>query len=171
MTNWEQHFRQMRPLVTMTKDSEDYSASFGALGGSVIRDDMAAIKAYFVRTKAVTPSAVKIKDDFTKWYDSLWFMTQSDYDLARNMRNNFNLANATSPTELESVKRVIKTGLTAEQMHNEPDRRLSSGMFPGATTPPKTPLFPWWVWASVAVVGGLSLVAYSYGRGTHLLLR
>ena len=115
-----------------------------------------AIQAYFVATPAVTTDAQKIKDDFLRWYDDLtWYGKgqQATLDLARNQRNRFNLANATTAEEAAQVQDVIKTGLTAEQMLGGVDRRLSDGMLPGPVAPPPPPLIP----TKYLVVGGVGL--------------
>lgn len=107
--------------------------------------DIDAIKDYFVRTEAVTLEASKIKDEFTKWYDTLgWYSKSTDenFDLARNIRNRFNLANATTPEEKAAVETTMATGVSSEQAQGTPDRRLQNGMLPGPVTPPPAPLIP-----------------------------
>jgi hypothetical protein len=132
-------------------------------------DEIRAIRAFFDRTEAKTAEAAKIKDDFIKWYDGLWitanYVPQSDYDLARNQRNRFNLANATTLEEKTAVQEVIQTGLSTEQTQGDPDRRLSGGMLPGPVTPPKPPLIPDEYKLAAAVVGGLAILAMAYGYG------
>jgi hypothetical protein len=136
-------------------DIPDEDVKFGALTS----DDMDAIKAYFVRTNAVTSEATKIKNEFTKWFDGLWWFektSQASFDLARNQRNRFNLANAITPEEKQKVQTVIESGLSEEQLKIGPaaDRRLSDGMLPGPQTPP-APLLPMWVWIAIAGVSGV----------------
>lgn len=179
MMDWEKHFRQKRPLVTMTSG---YSAGFGyeipsenvAEFGTLLSDNIDAIQRYFAEAHPITSEATAIKDEFIKWIDSLWWYEknwQSTYDLARNLRNRYDLANAVTPIAKAQVMLVQRTGLTTEQMQGLPDRRDSHGNFPGPTTPPKPPLIPWWVWTGGAVVAGLSAIAYSYGRATHIGMR
>jgi hypothetical protein len=132
----------------------------------LVSDNMAAIRKYFADTSARTDAASKIKDDFIKWYDALWWYEkgeQSNYDLARNMRNRFNLANAVTPVERASVENVMKTGLTTEQMVSEEDRRLSTGMMPGPVKPPNPPLIPTPWLIGGAVVAGLAVIFAAKG--------
>lgn len=97
-------------------------------------DDLDAINAFFMSTEAVTPQAVTIKDAWVTWFNQLsWWERTVDgntYDMARNRRNEFNLANAVTIAEKAQVENVIKTGMSTEQMQGVPDRRLSSGMMP-----------------------------------------
>lgn len=173
-TNWEQHFRQMVPrktsLVMVTKDcyvgfgtdvppediqfGEETDIITGTITSKILlNDNMKAIKSFFDDAKAVTPQAASIKDKFLKWYDSLWWFSQSDYDLARNQRNSFNLANTVAIEEKKAVEEVMKTGLSTEEMQNEPDRRLESGMLPGPTKPPIK--IPTVVWIVVGMTAGV----------------
>lgn len=97
-------------------------------------DDLDAINAFFMSSDAVTPQAVTIKDEWVTWFNQLsWWDKTFDgntYDMARNRRNQYNLANAVSAAEKAQVKNVMKTGLSSEQMQGAADRRLSSGMMP-----------------------------------------
>ena len=115
-----------------------------------------AIQAYFVATAAVTAEAQRIKDDFLRWYDELTWIgkgLQSNFDLARNQRNRFNLANATTPEETQQVQTVITTGLSAEELSGGTDRRLTNGMLPGPVAPPPPPLIP----TKYLVAGGVGV--------------
>src|SRR5206468_12801055 len=84
-----------------------------------------------------------LKNEWITWFDRLaWYdknFDQGTYDVARNKRNAFNLANVSSPSELSNVREVIKTGISSEQMQGLPDRRDSEGMFPN---PPPRSLWP-----------------------------
>jgi hypothetical protein len=132
-------------------------------------DDIKAIHAYFVGTEVKTTEAQKIKDSFLRWYDTLWitwnYVDEADYDLARNQRNHFNLANATTAAEKAQVQEVITSGLTSEQMQGGTDRRLSTGMLPGPEAPPKPPLVPSSYLVGGAVLAGVALIAWAYGEG------
>lgn len=139
-------------------------ASLSALG-SAFDDNMAAIVDYINRTPTKTPEAARIKDEFAKWYNgiSYWDDEQITYDKARNYRNSFNLANAVTSSEKQTVERVIKTGLTTEEAAGESARaRTTSGQY----AVPDEPLVPTWKWAVVGVVaiGGL----YALGKVTTL---
>lgn len=127
-----------------------------------------AIRVYMSSTPVKTPEAQTIKDAFIRWYDDLTVFgkgTQSNFDLARNQRNRFELANATSPDETAAVKEVQTTGLSHEQASGEPDRRDESGMLPGPVAPPPPPLIPTPWLIGGAIVGGLALIAAAYGKG------
>ncbi len=164
-----------RTVLELGFDESDFGADAGAgvgpveagIGSALLTsDNMTAIQAYFAATAARTPAAVKIKDDFTKWYDGLWWYEKSEtsnYDLARNLRNRFNLANAATPDEHAAVTEVIKTGLTTEQLQGEADRRLSSGQLPGPESPPNPPLVPTWVLYAGAAVAGLAVIVAAKG--------
>lgn len=127
-----------------------------------------AIRAYFDQTPVMTPDAQKIKDAFVIWYDDLsWFGKglNSNYDLARNQRNRFNLANAITPQEKQNVQTVISTGMSTEQLQGQVDRRDETGMLPGPVVPPTPPLIPTPYVVGGAILGGLALIAFAYGEG------
>jgi len=131
-------------------------------------ENIDAIRAYFDQTSVKTAEAQKIKDAFVAWYDGLtWFGKglNSNYDLARNQRNRFNLANATSAEEKQVVETVITTGLSTEQVQGQPDRRDETGMLPGPVAPPPPPLIPTPYLVGGAILGGLALLAFAYGEG------
>lgn len=133
-----------------------------------ISKNMSAIRAMFDTVQVNTPGAQSIKNDFVRWYDDLsWFdkRLQSNYDLARNLRNRFDLANATTPEAKAAVQTVLTTGLSTEQLQGQPDRRDETGMLPGPKVPPKPPLVPTPVLIAGAAVAGLAFVAWAYGEG------
>jgi hypothetical protein len=140
------------------------------IGGMILTsDNMEAIAQYMGAEKPQTAEATKIRDDFVKWYDGLWWYEkteQSNYDLARNLRNRYNIANALTAADKAQVENVIKTGLTTEDFMNEPDRRDSKGMLPGPTEVPKTPLIPTPWLIGLGVVAGLTIVVAAHGAAT-----
>ncbi len=135
-------------------------------------DDMDAIRVYFNNTQAITPEAVKIKDEFNVWFDKLWWVektTSANYDLARNMRNRFNLANVKTPVERAAVVNSLKTGTSSEELKGEVRRVQSDGMLPGPVTPPKDPIIPReWLVGGIVVIG-LSAVVAAHGAATSLV--
>lgn len=136
--------------------------------GLTTPDDIDAIRKYFDQTPINNPVAQPIKDEFVRWYDSLtWYdkTQQATFDLARNQRNRFNLANARTPDELETVKTVIAQGTSEEQLQGLPDRRLADGMLPGPVKPPPPPLISKPVLIGAGVVAGLAIIASAYGYG------
>jgi len=105
-------------------------------------DDLEAIVRYFSDTKAVTPAAAKVQDTFAKWYgDVSWydkhFDTQNVVNHAKNLRTDFNRANAVSDVEKANVERVIQSGLRTEQVipGMTPQARDSSGKLSEETKP------------------------------------
>ena len=150
----------------MSRQAE-YEATFGYDVFFGYGDDIKAVRAFFDATPAKTDEAAKIKDAFIKWYDGLWITANytdlATYDLARNQRNRFNLANAVTPEDKAVVEDVIKTGISTEQTQGIPDRRLDNGQLPGPEAPPTPPLVPTSVLIGAAVVLGLAVVVGTYG--------
>lgn len=131
----------------------------GALGFDSA--DMEAINVYMMNTAYKTEAARKLRDDWVQWYNDLWpgqKYLQSTYDEARNRRNAFNLANTTTTSEYNDVKRVITTGMTTEEMQGETKRTTSEGMFPKSSTDTGVSWLPstttgWLLVGGVTVVG------------------
>lgn len=123
-------------------------------------DDLDAINRFMMATQTKNILATTLKNEWVHWFDSLNFYDRNfdkgTYDVARNKRNAFNLANVSSIQEEQQVKEVIKTGLTSEQMQGLPDRRDSSGMFPNP--PPRT--VPTWFYLAFGTVF-LGVVGYT----------
>lgn len=98
-------------------------------------DDAANIEAinrYIADAKINTAAAAKIRDRWIKWHDNLgWydssFPSLQVYDEARNIRNEFNIANAVTTEEKKQVKQLQQEGLTSEELRGETSRRLSTG--------------------------------------------
>ena len=132
-------------------------------------EDIEAVNRYMMTTEAVTEKAVELKDEWVRWYNDLsWYAlnvgNQSTYDEARNRRNAFNLANATTPEERAGAKKVARKGLTTEEMQGGVKRTDSQGRFPEEDKP----LIPteYKVVVGLAVVG-LGIV-FAYGLATAL---
>lgn len=98
--------------------------------------------------------AVKLKDDWIRWYDDLgWFELRFDdsvYDEARNRLHALDRAAAKSKKELASVINRQKTGMTSEEMEGKPRRALSSGDYHVPFVSPYSAA----KYKTVAVVGG-----------------
>jgi len=96
-------------------------------------EDIAAINRYIATTAIYTDDARDLKDDWIQWHDKLsWWereMSRDTYDMARNKRNLFNLANVRTVEEKQHVQQTIKTGLSTEEIAGGTDRRLSSGEY------------------------------------------
>lgn len=135
--------------------------------------DMEAINRFMSDTVAVTPEGVKLKDAWIKWWDNLGWWEKSietgPFDEARNRRNAFIRANAATAAEKEAVERVIRTGVTTEEMSPDDFWRLDPGNSGGQTKrtdsegnlpePPPAPLVPTWVKTGgiVALLAGVAL--------------
>lgn len=131
--------------------------------------DLRAIADYFDRTEAVTPQAIVLKDKWTIWWDNQsWFnknVTPLDiYDEARNRRNAFNLANATTAEERAIADRVAKKGYTTEEMRGESKRILSTGRFPEESKP----WIPTWAKVTAVAAGAVTVVAIG-ARKLHII--
>ncbi len=96
-------------------------------------EDMDALNRFFASQHPQTEDAAELRDEWILWHDGLsWWsrnMDSSIWDQARNRRNKYNLANATTREEYEGVKQVMKTGLTTEEIAGGTKRTLSSGMY------------------------------------------
>jgi hypothetical protein len=164
-------------------DDASFGSDFGAvdagagvgpieqgIGGMILTsDNMEAIAQYMGAEKPQTAEATKIRDEFVVWYDKLWWYektSQANYDLARNMRNRYNIANALTAADKAQVQDVIKNGLTTEDFMGEPDRRTSSGMLPGPDRPPKDPFIPTPWLIGLGVVAGLVVVVAAHGAAS-----
>lgn len=132
--------------------------------------NMAAIVDYFNAQEPKTDAAGAIKNDFAKWYAGLGFMDRNwymddTYAKARNYRDSYNVANATTPQEAAAVVQFQKTGITSEQQYNEDAKaRLTSGAY---ATAPKPPIPLGWQIAIGVVIGG-SILLFAYGSGKAL---
>jgi len=151
--NWERHFRAMKrpPERELAKARVSFGADapqrkvgrmadlgfHGLLSNS---DDMNAINDYMMATPAVTPTAVGLKDQWVSWWSNLGMFSNfgtTNYDEARNRRNTFDLANATTAAQVAQVRAVMTQGQSTEQDSGDTDRRLSTGMMPN---PPLIPV-------------------------------
>lgn len=119
--DWQKHFAER------SKETSRFGAAL------LQADDIDAINRYIVYASIKTKDAAKIKDEWIRWHDGLgWWSKNMDsavYDEARNKRNRFNLANATSNAEKESIKNTQQTGLSTEEMQGGTRRVLSSGTY------------------------------------------
>ena len=95
-------------------------------------EDLAAIDVYIKTQTAKTKAAIAVRDEWTTWYDGVgWWgsYSQENYDHARNLRNDFNLANATTREETAAVKDQMQNGLTTEELEGKTRRTLSDGTY------------------------------------------
>lgn len=91
-----------------------------------------AINRYITEATIKTTAGAKARDAWILWHDKLgWydqsFPSQQVYDQARNLRNDFNIANAVSIQEKKDIKQQQQAGLTSEELRGEASRRLSTG--------------------------------------------
>jgi len=131
--------------------------------------NMAAIVDYFNSTEAKTIQAAQIKDEWAKWNNGLTFLdthwnTGVTYNTARNYRDSFEKANATTDAEKQAVAMVQKTGITTEQTWGDPAVALtSSGQ---RAIPPDKPWPSWLKWTVGGAIGVGML--YALGKVTTL---
>ena len=95
-------------------------------------EDVKSINKYITekaKLSTTTKTAKKVADTkwrpfYEKWLaNSDWWTTsigdysntQENYDIARNIRNEFNRANAVTDSQKEAVERQIQTGITSEE--------------------------------------------------------
>lgn len=145
--------------------TEQLSALFDLPNQFLLQDsnkDMLALNEYMSDTVAVTPDAVKLKDDWITWWNGLtWYqrnIASDTWDEARNRRNAFFLANAPTKKDKEDVQNFLNTAVTEEESEGKPRRTLSTGMLPTPPAPPAPPLIPSWfkIGAGVAILGGVA---------------
>ena len=80
--------------------------------------DMSAMNEFMVRTEAQTPEAEKLKTEWNAWFNDLsWYERTLDNNIlmqARNRLADYELANAKTEAEKESVKRIQKQSAQLE---------------------------------------------------------
>lgn len=122
--------------------------------------DLSAINDYMHSQTLNNEQATALFNDWVTWYEALGFVDlhvddSQTYDTARNKRNAFNLANATSDDERAQVQTVITQGQSSEQDAGQTDRRDSSGNLPQA---PPAPWVPTWAKIAIGVTAGLTII-------------
>ena len=158
-----------------------HGSALGILGGASAigtaalgtdqADNIDAITTYMtsVATQVKTPAARAKQDEYKAWIDTIgWYNKNYDrptYDHARNLRNEFNAANAVTPAEKLAVQQVLTTGVTTEEQQGEGRRVSSEGKFSEQEAAP-VPMPSWAKWAIAGAVGvGL---LYALGKVTTL---
>jgi hypothetical protein len=144
--------------------TEQLGALFDIPGQLLLQDsnqDMIAINRFMSDTFAATPEAVRLKDQWIRWWDKLTWnernLSSSVFDEARNRRNAFMIANAKNPKQTQEI---ISRGIETEEMEGGSRRTTDDGFFPNAPSEDEAPpLIPSWVkiGAGVAVLGGVAL--------------
>lgn len=121
-------------------------------------DDLDAIDVYMKATPIYTAEATRLRDDWITWWDDLgWYAKSFDadvFDVARNKKNAFNLANARTPPEKAQIRESLKTAFTTEEARGEPRRMLSDGTYTGQeeSESESEPFFP----LRVKIAGGVA---------------
>ncbi len=96
-------------------------------------EDIDAINRYIIETPVRTPAAQAARDTWILWHDATgaWERNTSRpaFDHARNLRLAFELANATTDAERGQILETAMSGLSAEQMQGQPDRRATDGSY------------------------------------------
>ncbi len=117
-------------------------------------DDLETINQYIMYTPLKTKAAEAARDKWVVWYDGLNWVERNagtaTFDRARNLRNEFNLANASTSEEKTQVENVLKTGITSEEAEGGTRRALTSGFYNVPTFSDSTKLG---IVALVGVVG------------------
>lgn len=94
-------------------------------------EDMEAVNRYIASAPLKTKEAGRVHDEWRRWYDGLSWLEKSwdseTWDRARNLRNQFNRANAVTAVEKERAENQIRTGLTTEEIAGGVRRTLSTG--------------------------------------------
>lgn len=129
-----------------------------------------AINTYIAGAKIKTAAGAKARDAWILWHDKLGWYDKSFpsipiYDQARNLRNEFNIANAETPAEKKDVKQQQQTGLTSEELRGEASRRLSTGDYlehPEESEPwlPAKTKIAIGIFAGVAIAGRVAYGVY-----------
>jgi hypothetical protein len=174
--NWERHFRAMKPprqvqpvaRVSFGADKPRKVGRMADLGFHGLfsnSDDMNAINAYMMASTPATPTAVDLKNQWVTWWNGLGMFSNfgnANYDEARNRRNTFDLANATTAEQVAQVRAVMTQGLSTEQDSGDADRRLSTGMMPN---PPLIPV----QYQAAAEVAGVAAIVLIVLRKLHII--
>lgn len=117
-------------------------------------DDMTAIDTFIHSVPLNTDKAKGLFTDWVTWYTNLsWYgrtQDSSNYDIARNKRNAFELANAQSDDEKAQIKAVQTKGVSTEQAKGQPDRRDAEG---NIIPPPSVPWYKKLTLIQKAVLG------------------
>lgn len=127
---------------------------------SQVDEDLRAINDFFHRPANApkTAAAKAVFNEWIAWWEDNgdnWFNGTAELDHARNLRNDYNRANAVTAEAKAQVESVIRTGMTSEQAAGETDRRNAEG---GFTEPPLSVVKRWWFWPSVASGATLAVV-------------
>lgn len=134
----------------------EQQSSFLFLTGN---QDMDAINVYMHSQPLNTAEATALFNDWVSWFDTLgWFSKNVDtstYDIARNKRDAFNLANAISEEDKAAVQATMKTGQSTEVNDGNTSRKNSEGKFPTAPFQ----LIPTWLKYAAGGLAGVTLIA------------
>ena len=130
-------------------------------------EDLDAINVYIANSKPKTSKAVSLRDDWIAWFNDLGFYARNfdsnNYNIARNKKRAFDLANATTPAEVAAIKRVQKEGKTTEEMTGGASILTSKGF-----VEEPVPLIPEKYKVALAVGAGALAVAI-IAKKTHLI--
>lgn len=95
-------------------------------------DNIAAINTYIMTQPLKTAEAGIVRNEWLKFHEKLgWtgrnFPSVQDYDSARNIRNRFNDAQATTVAEKMAAADQRTRGLTSEELRGETRRTTTDG--------------------------------------------
>jgi hypothetical protein len=167
--DWEQHYRQLNRTYSaeygqgpkfgglwdvLTTPIEEQVAKF-----TMTRDNLNTVNGYIHAQAIKTPEAGRIASDWSHWWDTTGNPTNYTleippvvWDEARNRKLQFDLANAVTSHERDTVVHVATTGMSSEQMQGQPDRR---DPVTGTYFVPPAPILP--PWAKPVLIGAAAL--------------
>jgi hypothetical protein len=129
--------------------------------------DMDALNLYIAGAPLRTKAAGGVHDEWVKWFDGLSYLEKAldseTWDRARNLRNQFNEANAVTTAEREAATRMRTAGLTTEEIAGGTRRALSTGDYDVPLLSTSTRL----AIGGVALLAGVGFLA-SMAAGSYL---
>lgn len=123
--------------------------------------DLKAINDYIMNATVLTPAAQKVKTVWQAWFHDHandWWLTEDDWNHSRNLRLQFNTANAITPAEKEAVKAQATTGISTEDVTGAAKVTGSDGRIYEEPQP--------WIptkWKIIGALGAIGFVALKYG--------
>jgi len=100
---------------------------------AMLAQDMEAINKYIMEKTPLTPEAKAVQVEWIKFWKEhqksiLWY-SQDEFDQARNIKRNFDLANAISSAEKAVVENHYASGITSEETKGGVRRSTSEGVY------------------------------------------
>ncbi len=100
---------------------------------AMLAANMEAINKYIMEAPVRTAKAQAVQIEWIKFWKEheksiLWY-SDDEYDQARNIKHNFDLANATSSSEQQAAKDQASQGLTSEELRGNVRRSTRDGTY------------------------------------------